>query len=254
MILQKFFKLVLSVSLLFGSAIFAQEMNPEAGKLYNEGNSLLKAGNYNGAVDKYDQALAIEKDFRIYYQKGVALKKADKLDNAKIAFEECLKLSPNNEAALNALGGTYFSMGDFNKAIETFEKVLSVSKNNSVKDKVKKNMSLAYTKLGSQAMNSGNANKAVEYLTKAVELDKYDAAYLLLAQLYQELGQYDNAIKAAEDALKYRSKINKGGAYYYMGLSYKGKGDMAKAKEMFNQAKGDPSYRANAEYQLGLMK
>lgn len=254
MMFQKFFQLVLSVSLIFTAVTFAQEMKPEAGKLYNEGNSLLKAGNYNGAVDKYDQALAIEKNYRIYYQKGVALKKAGKHNDAKIAFEECLKLSPNNEAALNALGGTYFSMGEYEKAVETFEKVLNNSKNNSVKDKVKKNMSLAYTKLGNQAMSSGNANKAVEYLTKAVELDNYDAAYLLLAQLYQELGQYDNSIKAAENALKYRSKINKGGAYYYMGLSYKGKGDMAKAKEMFNLSKSDPSYRANAEYQLGSMK
>lgn len=254
MMLNKIFKTFLGFCFVISVTVFAQEMKPEAGKLYNEGNSLLKAGNYNGAVDKYNQALAIEKDYRIYYQKGVALKKADKLDESRIAFEECLKLSPNNEAALNALGGTYFSMGNFEKAVETFEKVLTTTKNNSVKDKVKKNMSLAYTKLGNQAMSSGNANKAVEYLTKAVELDKYDAAYLLLAQLYQELGQYDNSIKAAEDALKYRSKINKGGAYYYMGLSYKGKGDMTKAKEMFNQAKGDPSYRANAEYQLGLMK
>jgi tetratricopeptide (TPR) repeat protein len=245
--LNKIFKTFLAFFIVFSVNVFSQEMNPEAGKLYNEGNSLLKAGNYNGAIDKYNQALAIEKDYRIYYQKGIALKKADKLDESRIALEECLKLSPNNEAALNALGGTYFSMGDYQKAIDTFEKVLSVTKNNSVKDKVRKNMSLAYTKLGNQAMSSGNANKAIEYLTKAVELDKYDAAYLLLAQLYQELGQYDNSIKAAEDALKYRSKINKGGAYYYMGLAYKGKGDMT-------QAKGDPSYRANAEYQLGLMK
>ncbi len=252
--LNNFSKLFIAFLFFISLTTFAQEMKPEAGKLYNEGNSLLKAGNYNGAIEKYDLALDIEKDYRIYYQKGVALKKADKLDAAKLAFEECLKLNPNNEAALNALGGTYFSMGDYTQAIETFEKVLSFSKNNSVKDKVKKNMSLAYTKLGNQAMSSGNANKAVEYLTKAVELDKYDAAYLLLAQLYQELGQYDNSIKAAEDALKYRSKINKGGAYYYMGLAFKGKGDMTKAKEMFNQAKGDPSYRANAEYQLGLMK
>lgn len=252
--LNKIIKTFLAFFIVFSVNVFSQEMNPEAGKLYNEGNSLLKAGNYNGAIDKYNQALAIEKDYRIYYQKGIALKKADKLDESRIALEECLKLSPNNEAALNALGGTYFSMGDYQKAIDTFEKVLSVTKNNSVKDKVRKNMSLAYTKLGNQAMSSGNANKAIEYLTKAVELDKYDAAYLLLAQLYQELGQYDNSIKAAEDALKYRSKINKGGAYYYMGLAYKGKGDMTKAKEMFTQAKGDPSYRANAEYQLGLMK
>ncbi|MFN3874178.1 MAG: tetratricopeptide repeat protein, partial [Ignavibacterium sp.] len=164
--LNKIFQFLLTFTLFVSLNSFAQEMKPEAGKLYNEGNSLLKAGNYNGAVEKYDQALAIEKDYRIFYQKGVALKKADKLDAARIAFEECLKLSPNNEAALNALGGTYFSMGDYTKAIETFDKVLSVSKNNSIKDKVKKNMSLAYTKLGNQAMSSGNANKAVEYLNK----------------------------------------------------------------------------------------
>ncbi len=35
----------------------------------------LKAGNYNGAIGNYDKALAIEKDYRIYYQKGVAQKK-----------------------------------------------------------------------------------------------------------------------------------------------------------------------------------
>ena len=70
---------------------FAQEMKPEAGKLYNEGNALLKAGNVNGAIEKYNSALQIEKDYRTYYQKGVALKKADKLEDAKIAFEESTK-------------------------------------------------------------------------------------------------------------------------------------------------------------------
>lgn len=254
MMLRKILHLAFVVFLTFSLSSFAQEMKPEAGKLYNEGNSLLKAGNYNGAVEKYEQALAIEKDYRIYYQKGVALKKAGKLDDARISFEECLKLSPDNEAALNALGGTFFSMGNYEKAVETFQRVLETSKNASVKNKIKKNMSLAYTKLGNQAMNSGNANKAVEYLKKAVELDNYDSAYLLLAQLYQELGQYDDSIAAAENALKYRSKISKGAPYYYMGLSYKGKGDNSKAKEMFSLAKNDPSYRANAEYQLGSLR
>jgi len=48
---------ILTISLIS----FAQEMNTEAGKLYNEGNSQLKAGNYNGAISNYDKALAIEK-------------------------------------------------------------------------------------------------------------------------------------------------------------------------------------------------
>jgi len=229
-------------------------MNPDAGKLYNEGNSLLKAGNYKGAIGSYEQALAIEKDYRIYYQKGIAQKKANELEGSKSSFEECIKLKSDFEAGYNALGGVYFSMGNYQEAIKNFEKVLTLSTNASVTKKVKKNLSLAYTKLGNDEVGKGNSQKAIEYLNKAVENDKYDAAYLSLAKLYSELGDWDKCITASENALKYKAKITLGGPEYYMGLSYKGKGDNAKAKEMFDKAKSDPTYRKNAEYQLDLLK
>ena len=75
----------LFLMILSGNA-YSQDMNPEAGKLYNKGNSLLKAGNYNGAIENYDKALAIEKDYRTYYQKGVAQKKTRDLENAQSSF------------------------------------------------------------------------------------------------------------------------------------------------------------------------
>lgn len=233
---------------------FSQDMKPEAGKLYNEGNALLKDGNVNSAIDKYNAALQIEKDYRIYYQKGVALKKADKLDDAKVSFEECIKLNPGYEGALNALGGVYFSMGNYTSAIENFEKVLKSNANNSIKTKVKKNISLAYAKLGNESLAGGNSSKGIEFLKKAVENDNYDAAYLSLAKVYSELGKYDESIEAAQNALKYRSKITKGGPYYYMGISYKGKGDVTKAKENFKLASADPTYKKTADYELGLLK
>jgi tetratricopeptide (TPR) repeat protein len=245
---------VLLIIFLFSSVFtFAQEMSVEAGKLYNEGNSLLKAGNYNGAISDYDKALAIEKDYRIYYQKGVAQKKANDLSGSKASLEECLKLKSDFEPGYNALGGVYFSMGDYNQAIKNFEKVLTLSNNPSVQKKIKKNLSLAYAKLGNDEISNGNSQKAVEYLNKAVENDNYDAAYLSLAKLYSELNDWDKCISASENALKYKSKITSGGPNYYMGLAYKGKGDTQKAKDMFEKAKSDPTYRKNAEYQLGLL-
>ena len=249
----KVFPIFVAVIFVFTTLSFAQEMNPDAGKLYNEGNSQLKAGNYNGAIGSYDKALAIEKDYRIYYQKGVAQKKASNLDGAKSSFEECLKLNADFEAGYNALGGVYFSMGNYQEAINKFEKVLSMSDNASVKKKVKKNLSLAYAKLGNTEMSQGNATKAIENLNKSVEYDNYDAAYLSLAKLYSELGDWDKSISASENALKYKSKISTGGPYYYMGISYKGKGDTGKAKEMFEKAKQDPTYRKTSEYELSLL-
>jgi len=250
-------KIIVFPILLFFTFTFvslAQEMNADAGKLYNEGNSLLKAGNYNGAISNYDKALAIEKDYRIYYQKGVAQKKTNNLDGSKVSLEECIKLKSDFEAGYNALGGVYFSMGNYQEAINKFEKVLTLTNNASVTKKVKKNLSLAYTKLGNESVSNGNAQKGIEYLNKAVENDNYDAAYLSLAKLYSELGEWGKSISASESALKYKSKITIGGPYFYMGVSYKGKGDTSKATEMFDKAKQDPTYKKTAEYELSLLK
>ena len=239
--------------LLFVSNAFAQDMDPEAGKLFNEGNSLLKQGNYNGAIDTYNKALEIEKDYRIYYQKGVAQKKTRNLEDAKKSFEDCLALKNDFSGGYNALGGVYFQMGDYNEAISNFEKVLTLTDKANVQKKVKKNLSLAYAKLGNEELSKGNANKGIDHLTKAVEYNNYDAAYLSLAKIYSEIGEWDKSIAASQDALKYRSKISKGGPYYYMGVSYKGKGENDKAIEMFNKAKSDATYRQTAEYELSLL-
>jgi tetratricopeptide (TPR) repeat protein len=241
--------------MLIGSGVLlSQDMSAEAGQLYNEGNKMLKAGNYDGALQKYNSALNMEKDYRIYYQRGIALKNLGNHEEARKSFQESIKLKSDFEGGYNALGGVYFSMGNYQQAIDNFEKVLEFSKNNSVKNTVKKNLSLAYTKLGSQAESNGNSSAAIENYKKGAETNNYDAAYLSLAKLYSELGNWNAAINAAENALKYRSSIGKGGPYYYMGVAYKGKGDMSKAKEMFNLAKSDATYRKTAEYELSLLQ
>jgi tetratricopeptide (TPR) repeat protein len=250
----KFLSKFLLAVLLMTTIVVAQEMNPEAGKLYNEGNSLLKAGNFRGAIDNYDKALAIEKDYRIFYQKGVAQKKAGDIPGAMASFEECLKLKNDFEAGYNALGGVYFSTGDYEKSITNFEKVLTLSSNTSIQKKVKKNLALAYSKLAKTEMQNGNSSKAIEHLNKAVDYNNYDAAYLSLAELYSDLNDYDKCIDASENALKYKSSISSGGPYYYLGVAYKGKGDNSKAVEMFKKASSDASYKKTAEYELSQLK
>ena len=231
-----------------------KKLGPEAGKWYETGENMLKAGNYNGAVENFDKALAIEKDHRIYYMKGVALKKAGKFDEAISAFETALNMDKNYASAYNALAGTYFVKREYQKAVDNYEIVIGLVKDTRTKNAIKKNLAKVYTSYGTEAKKDGKTEKAIEYWGKAVENDNYDAAYLFLAQIYNETGAYDKAIANAENALKYRSTVSKGAPYYYMGLAYKNKGDNDKAIEMFNQAKADPTYKKTVEYELTLLK
>ncbi len=242
------------ILVIFNGAIIAQNMNPEAAKLYNEGNELLKAENYKAAIETFDKALAIEKDYKIYYQKGVAQKKSDDLKGALESYQTSVQLKPDFEAGYNGLGGVYFATGDYEKAIVNFEKILELTKSEETKKAVQTNLALAYTRAGDNAMKQGDKAKAIEHLEKATKLNNYDAAYLALAKLYIETGQNDNAIAAAENALKYKSKISNGGPYYYMGLAYKNKGDTTKAKEMFTHALGDENYKKSVENELSALK
>lgn len=231
----------------------ADEMKPGAAVLYNAGNDLQKAENFQGALSKYDSALAVDKDYRIYYQKGVALKKLNKLDSAETAFKNSVEAKPDFENGYNALGTVYYAKGDLEKAISMFEKALQSSKDTSSQGTLKKTISLVYYRLAAAQIQKKKYNDAIENLKKSVGYNNFDAAYLSLAKAYSETKKYDESLQAAENAIKYKESVNPAGPYYYMGIAYKNKGDKVKAKEMFNQAKADPTYKKAAEYEISQL-
>ncbi len=246
-------KIIVVLSILLTSTlIWAQdaELNPEAAKLYNEGNLMVKSGQYQSALEKYNAALDIQKDYRIEYQKGIVLKKLRKFDESETAFSSSLELKPDFGIAYNALGGTYYINGKYQEAIDAFIKFKDYADKDSHKKKADVNIARAYTKLGESAKSNGSFDKAADYFKKATEHDNYDAAYLLLAETLIDLGNNAGALEAADKALNYRKKIPKGGPYYFKGLAFLKMGDKDKAKEAFLEGKKDSKYKSLCEYQL----
>ncbi len=236
---------------LFVTVIFAQDMNPDAAKFYNEGNQKLKEGNIAAAILAYNKALEIQKDYRILYQKGIALRKQNKLSEAYSDLKQVIELKPDFDLAYNALGTLEFTRGNYDEAINHFSKTLELTKNAQLKSQVEKNISLSYTKLADINLKNFEYDKAIENLNKALKYQpKNDAAYLALARSYIEKGKYDDAISAADNALKYRSSIPKGGIYYYKGLALKFLGKFSEAKVAFEEGKKDPTYRQVCDYEL----
>jgi tetratricopeptide (TPR) repeat protein len=240
--------------LVFATLTAAQDMPADAAKAYNEGNKFLKAGNYENAVNQYQEALKTSKDYRIYYQLGITLKKQGKLTEAEDAFNNSIKNKADFDIGYNGLGSAYFQNGKFADAVNAFKKFQELTKSKSSKDQAKVNISLALVKLAESAKKDGNHAKAIEYLNEALQNNQTDAAYVLLATTYYETGDYDKTLATCDQALNMKNFKMKGAAYYYKGMALKQKQILDKAKENFELAFKDPTYKRLAEYELKLLK
>ncbi|MBN2571186.1 MAG: tetratricopeptide repeat protein [Ignavibacteriales bacterium] len=250
-------KLILLIFILIFTSNFAQEMDNQAAILYNEGNSLLHSGDYTGAVNKYNDALKIQNHYKILYQKGIALKKQNKNEEAITVFNSCIGANSGFDLAYNGKGGAEFSAGKYLDAVHSFEKFKSLTTSQQNKNNADLYIALAYTQLAKNTKADGNHEKAIEYLNTAVGYNKYDAAYLLMAEIYCDLGKYNDAITAADNALNNRksnSKISKVAPYYYKGVAFRNLGNNTKAIENFELCKNDPTYGPTAKYELDRLK
>ncbi|MBI9072230.1 MAG: tetratricopeptide repeat protein [Melioribacteraceae bacterium] len=250
--MKKIVKSILLVLIVLSSTFLAQtaEMDNDSKKIYNEGNKLRKSGDYAGAIAKYDEALKLTSDYRVYYNKSVTLKKLRKYDEAEAALLSCIENKKDFSSAYNALGGIYFANGQYSEAIEQFEKFKQYSDQDKHKEKADQYIAQAYTKLALKEKSDNKYPKAVEYLLKAVDHAKFDKAYLALAEVYIDMQKWDEALEAGDKALNYRKKISKGGPNYFKGMAFKGKGDNVKAKECFLAGKNDKTYGQNCKYEL----
>ncbi|NOY05147.1 MAG: tetratricopeptide repeat protein [Chlorobi bacterium] len=237
--------------LIFPLALHAQSkssLDPEAGKLYNAGNAMLKAGNYSGAIEKYRSALSIQEDYRIYYQMGLALKKSGKLDEALAAYENAVRLKPEFHLGYNAIGGVYIIRKNYKKASASYRKALDLK---SGFKPAKIGLAAANTGQASLLIKKSSFEKALPLLKEAVEVaPTYGNAYLYLAIVYNKLGKSGQAIDAATKAIKYLKPKSRGAAYFELGVAYRNEGNNAKAREAFMKAKKDPKFARNAKYEI----
>ena len=84
-------------------------------------------------------------DFSKHYNKGIEFYKQGKYDQAGKAFEEAIKIKPNDVYALYGLGNTYYCKAKYDDAVKIYSRAIKI---NPEYAKVHYSLSLAYSKLG----------------------------------------------------------------------------------------------------------
>jgi protein O-GlcNAc transferase len=152
------------------------------GRLYNSRKELAQA------EVAYRTAAVIDTTSKDYaFDLGMNLISQQKFEDARDAFEEVLRLDPQNMKALDNLGMAQYKNGDLEAAEQTYLRAVDVDPNDVD----------AFKGLGDIYMDRGETGRAAEMYRKALEIkpNHFGAAGALAYLLYQQK-DYQGAVDA----------------------------------------------------------
>lgn len=229
-------------------------LNTKSIDFYNKGNELNKQNKFEEAVLSYDQALSISKDPKYYYQKGLVLSKLSKNKEAEDALRSAIALNDSFDIGYVALASLQTVNKDYDGAVKSYEKALTVTKNENLKSSIKESISKTYLSAGNNSYKDKKYDQSIEWMLKSINNSPSDAAYLGLVKAYIEKKKYNDAITALDNLKAIQKTVTDGAIAYYRGMIHLNKGEDNKAIELFTVALNDSVYKKASQAQLDYLK
>ena len=146
-------------------------------------------------------------------------------NNPNKTESKIIKLTSSED--FDMLGISYYEKGEYDKAIESFNKALKLDMKNT----------RAYINRGNAYDDKGEYLKAIDDYSQAIKLDpKEEKTYFNRGIAYYKNGYYNKAIDDYTEAIKLNPAY--ANAYTNLGYAYKEKGMMGKAQINFLTANG----------------
>lgn len=214
----------------YGNNSIAQRSKENVPKLYYfKGNMAYQKGNYKVALQAYDNAIQKDPQYaKAFYQKGLTYMKMDK-SNADVShLQEALKM--------------------WNQAIKTGNKIgdsITVRR-----AKAAAGSFLVYK--GAKASEAKHYTTGIKLIKQSFNYTKTNSnAYYRLAQAYNHIKDYHEAIKNGETALKYEKggKTDKAKIWFEIATGYQKLKEKDKACKAYeNAAYG--AFKASADHAM----
>ncbi len=165
---------------------------------------------------------------------------------AQLHYDFALKIDNkrNIAKALNTQGVSFYLQGNYEKALEYYEKSLKIAE--EIGDK--RGIGISYNNIGNIYSVQGNYEKALEYYAKSLKIaeeigDKRAMRnyYTNIGLIYYEQGNYEKALDYQVKSLKIAEEIGDikgmGGSYNNIGNIYNAQGNYEKALEYLLKSK-----------------
>ena len=181
--------------------------------------------------DEYDQLNEINK----FMSQGARELDAGEYENAIASYSKVYGKYPYMTEAIYSLGVVKMRQGDFDTAIEYFNKALAVNENHEKTIKALKNVAGNMFNEGNNFYRRRDYNNALDYYKKVVAIDNsFYQAHYQIGQVEKRLKNYRAAIKAYTNAVEAKPDFYNG--WYGLGLAKKSDGDNQGALKAFQKA------------------
>lgn len=160
----------------------------------------------------------------IFFEEGNQLYRQKKYAEAVVVFKEFLEKNPSVYQVIINIGNCYREMGEYDKAIAEYIKVLdrlNIDKDSFEGDEI---AARALVSISEAHIKQGNLEIAREYLMQAVEISKEDEVLTFnIGEIYFDQGEIEKAIEYFKIAIN----INSTWAHPYrqLGYAYMNKGE-----------------------------
>ncbi|MGI8835244.1 MAG: tetratricopeptide repeat protein [Pyrinomonadaceae bacterium] len=221
------------------------------------GNVYLDQGRFKEAVDAYQQALKVKKDYGDAFQPlSYSLAQLGRFPEAIDALKQALVYDPNNAEIYNNLAFSYGHAERYPEAIESSQQAITLL--GKTGDAYKQGLQNRNEVLSNAYKNLGNAynglkrySEAADALKKAAEIEPSNAAALFNLGLTLYNGKrYSEAIEAYKAVVKLRPQLS--AVHYNLGLTYVAINDKEAARQEYEILK---TMNADLANQLnGLIK
>lgn len=181
--------------------------------------------------EEYDNLNEINK----FMSQGARELDAGEYENAITSYSKVYEKYPYMTEAIYSLGVVKMRQGDFDAAIEYFNKALAVNENHEKTLKALKSVAGNMFNEGNNYYRRRDYNNALDYYKKVVAIDNsFYQAYYQLGVVETRLKNNRSAIKAYSNAVAAKSDFYQG--WYGLGISKRSDGDNQGALKAFQKA------------------